>query len=396
MRDVSRGGLILEALDVAVEPVKLTVAAIGLLGTLVVAAVIFVLSVIVDSMTPDFSPTAFFLRILAVLAFWALSGLIVGALTRMSYADLTGDVSSHWRAAVQYSLRHWAANLFGPLFLAIGVAIVVGIEAIVFGFARIPFLGELIFAVLFLPVSLLNILLFVLLIFGSILLYPAIAVDGYGLASAPPKVVSLVRHHLGSVVATMLLAAGVAFLATVLVVAVATGALLLTAAISTLGMGPDKTGEILGPTFQAIAQGPQGLFLSFVAAVGVEASTPTVVVARIVVSLAILMLFAAVYALPATFMLATACSLYLSHEPRLVAADGVAASSAAGSRQEPAASIARPATQASGQPQPATPSPAAPQGAGPSRGEPPPVSKPAEPARPEAAPPGEWIAPSSS
>lgn len=389
MRDVSRGGLILEALDVAVEPVKLIMAAIGLLVTVVVAVAIFVLGIIVDSMTPDFSPTAFFLRVLAVLVFWALSGLIVGAVTRMSYAELTSDVSASWRAALRYSVEHWAANLFGPFVLAIGVAIIVGVEAIVFGFARIPFLGELIFAVLFLPIALLNILLFVLLIFGSILLYPAVAVDGYGLATAPPKVISLVRHHLGSVVATMLVAAGVAFLATVLVVAVVTGAILLTAGISTVGMGPDKTAEILGPTFQSISQGPQGLVLSFVAAVGVEASTPTVIVARLVVSLAILMLFAAVYALPATFMLATACTLYLSHEaPSAPREDHARAQTAVAPQAAPRVPDLRPPSVADGQSPPERRG-----GADPPVGDPEPAASPAEPAGSGPAPPSDWIAP---
>ncbi len=314
MQNTGRGGILLQSMDVALEPTKLLLSAAGLIVTLVVSVAIVIVSNIVDASTPDFSPTAWLLRFVALVVFWLLATLFIGAVTRLSYIDLTEDASHGWRSGLTYARSHWLANFFAPMLLALAVLVIAIIEIIAFGFARIPYLGELIFAIIYLPAVLLNVLVVLIFLFGTILLFPAIAIDGFSAATAPARVIALVRRHLGSIVGTMLIAIFIAIAATLLILAIVTATILFTARVSSFGMGSEKTTEILAPEFSALASGPGGLIGGFFQAFNMESSAPTVLVARLVVSLAVLVLFAAIYAFPLTFLLTAACSVYLSHE----------------------------------------------------------------------------------
>lgn len=316
MRSTARGSMVLDAIDVAMDPVKLLVAALGTLATLIVTFLILTVANIIDSSTPGFSPTAWLLRLIALILFWALAALFIGTVTRMSYADLTAETSPRWGESLHFSRSHWLANALAPVLLLVGVAILAIVEIILFAIARIPLLGDLLFGVLFAPLVLLNVLLGVMVAFGIILLFPAIAVDGFDAATAVPKVISLVRHHPGSIVATMLLSAAIAVAATLLLAITLTGATVLTAQFSIAGSGTSKAGEILTPELGALASGPGGIIGGFFGAFIVHSTTPTVILARLLVSLGMLVLFAAIYAFPATFLLTSACAVYLRHEPR--------------------------------------------------------------------------------
>ncbi len=371
MRAVSRGGMIMEAIDVALEPVKLLIVALGLLVAILVSGAIYVLGQYIDSLTPDFSPTATALKFGAIVLFFFVATLLAGTICRMSYADLSESVESDWRTSLRYARAHWAANFVSPILLAITALLVAVIEVIIFGFGRLPFLGNLIVAIAFLPAVLLNTLIVLLLVFGIVMVFPAVAIDGFGVATAPARVITLIRRHIGSVVGMLLLAVILAVVTTIVILGLVSGVIVVTTQFSLFGAGGNAE-DTLGPEIVSLRGGPSGIIGGFVLAFS-DSPSIQVLVGRLVVSVSMLVLFAAIFAFPVTFLLTTACTLYLALEPR--------SNTSPTTIQEPP--VGTPAGHGGSDSTPAKPTPDTSGSTGDSA---------AEPGPSKTAPPGEWLA----
>ncbi len=295
--------LILKAIDVSLDVRKLGVAVVGLAATLGAAAFLSFLG----SRTGDAGLVLF--TLLAALAMWVGISLVYGAITRLSYLHLTQGNPGSWRDALSYAMGHLASLMFTGLVLALAVLGVFLVEIIVLLLGRIPYLGELIASAAFLPLTILNAFVLLVITVGSWLIYPAIAAEGTGVVGTIQRVVGLVRRSPGQVVMYIAIAIIAVGFASWIIFGLGYGGAALTAVATMIGAG-----SRIGRLFD-IWPGMGGYMMPY----GMgwtpyrAASLPfTMYLAQLVYAIGIAGLVAIVAAFPVVFLMSAATATYLN------------------------------------------------------------------------------------
>lgn len=296
-------GLILKAIDVSLDLRKLGVAVAGLAATLGAAAFLWFLG----SRTGVAGQV--FFALLAAIVLWIGMSLVYGAITRLSYLHLTRGDAGSWRDAFSYALSHLASLMFTGLVLVLAVLGVFLAEVIVLLLGRIPYLGELIASVAFLPLTLINAFALLVITVGSWLLYPIIAAEGTGVAGTIQRVVSLVRRSPGQVVAYIAIAMIAVGFASWIILGLGYGGAAITAMATIMGAG-SRIGRLFGgwPGMGGYMS-PYGMGWTPYRA----ASLPfTIYIAQLIYAVGIAGLVAIVAAFPVVFLMSAATATYLN------------------------------------------------------------------------------------
>ena len=323
---------ILRSIDVALDRRKLGLAFGGVLAFILAGALFGFLGVTVSD---EIVISAIFL-ILGALASWVLYALFSGAIAHMSWQDLTQGVQPTASEALAFGWRHIVSFLFSPLALLVLAVLIVVAEVLLLLLGRIPYLGELLVSLAFLPLVILNILLLIGLAAGMWLIFPVVAARGSGVIETLQRVVAIVRHSPLRLVTYFAMALIVViFTMAVLTFLVFAGYVITTRSMNA-GVGEDTInqiatsnvfgafalpgaaissipemlfGEVLGNLPEPLGSllGSQGLFgfQSF------EEPRFTIDIAGFIMGLSTLALFAGLtYVFPWVFTLSVGCSIY--------------------------------------------------------------------------------------
>ena len=292
--------LLLKAIDVSLDRRKLILAVLGLVAAGVSGGVFFGLATFLDN-----EAAAALMALLGLMAMWIVATLFTGAIARMSYETLAGRPTSNMRAALSYAAGHLKSLLFAPLLLwGVLVAVLIA-EAVILLLGRIPAVGPILAALLFLPLVLINALLLIFLLLGGWLVPAIVAGEGTGPVETLRRLRDLMRRAPGrlvtylAVTALIMMIFGLALFIVMSIAASQTQALTLAVALDI--PVPALSGS-LGP----------GL-LDDLLLFGLGWPRGVLVVAGVVYLLAWLVLMAIMVAVPwFIFPLASACAAHIS------------------------------------------------------------------------------------
>lgn len=307
--------LILKAIDVSLDVQKLGVAAAGLAATLGAAAFLAFLG----SRTGVAGSVLF--GLLAAIALWVGISLVYGTITRLSFLHLTQGDAGSWRDALGYALSHLTGLMFTGLALALVVLGVFLVEVIVLLLGRIPYLGELLASVAFLPLTLLNAFVLLVITVGSWLIYPIIAAEGTGVVATIQRVVNLLRRSPGQVVAYIAIAIIAVGFASWIILGLGYGGAAFTMFATLIGAG-SRIGRAFGAwPGMGFYSPPYGMGWTPYRTVSLPF---TMYLAQLIYAIGIAGLVAIVAAFPVVFLMSAATATYLNvAEPKPpVAAQG--------------------------------------------------------------------------
>lgn len=307
--------LILKAIDVSLDVRKLGVAVAGLAATLGAAAFLWFLG----SRTGDAGLVLF--ALLAAIVLWIGMSLVYGTVTRLSYLHLTRGDPGAWRDALGYALNHLASLMFTGLVLALAVLGMFMVEAILLLFGRIPYLGEIVASAAFLPLTLINAFVLLVMTVGSWLIYPTIAAEGSGVVGTIRRVVDILRQSPGQVVAYIAIAMIAVGFASWIIFGLGYGGAALTAMATMIGAG-SRIGRIFGTW-----PGMGGYMPPYMGWTPYRAvSLPfTMYLAQLIYAISLAGLVAIVAAFPVVFLMSAATATYLNvveSEPPAAAHEG--------------------------------------------------------------------------
>jgi len=186
--------LLLQALDVSLERRKLVLAVLGLAAAGIIGGIFFVSAASVGN-----GSAAMVAALLGIVVIWVISALFTGAISKMSYEDLAGRPPPGMGEALRYAANHLAGLLFAPLLLWIAVLAAIIAEAVILLLGRIPAVGSILSALLFLPLVLINVFLLVFVLLGGWLVPAIIAGEGTGVVETLSRLRTIVRQAPGRI-----------------------------------------------------------------------------------------------------------------------------------------------------------------------------------------------------
>ena len=192
MQYTSGVDLLLSALEISLNRRKLLLAALGLGVSSLVGGLFFMIGSLLG--TGD----VFFLLVGVILS-WMISTLVVGAIAKMSLAELSGNPALGVGEALQYALSHAGGFLLSPilltlLFLGVGIA-----EGLVLLLGRLPTVGPYLNALLFLPLVLVTLGMLVLGFSGGWLIPAIVAGEGTNPIETLQRLRTIVWHAPGRI-----------------------------------------------------------------------------------------------------------------------------------------------------------------------------------------------------
>jgi hypothetical protein len=250
--------------------------------------------------------------LLAAVIWWVGSSLTLGTVARMCVAELSDGRPIPWRSAVGYAARHIDGFLLGPLVFGLLLLLLTVAEILILLIGRIPFLGELLIGVAFLPLLLLNLLGMLTLIFGWFLLFPAVAVEGASAINAGLHVIGLIRRNPLRVVVQLWTTFLMAFVVTLILGGFMVATFAITVTLTSVGLG-DKASQIMAGLL------PFGNVIS--SFLGQGQPPFTIGIAQFLVSISIAAFATGLLAIPAVFVIASCCDVYLAGAERRRAAE---------------------------------------------------------------------------
>ncbi len=306
------GGLdiLFRAVDVSLSKSKLALA----LGGSLTAVLVWLLTAFLASRLLGDSLVfgALFVILGSVLA-WLAFSLTLGALTRMSYTELTGRQPIALREAVRYAGRRWSQFALTPLALLAAVAVAGIAEVAVLLVGRVDYLGELLDSLLFLPAFVLNLFLIAAVAFGSSLVYPIVIDRGRGIAGSLAYLIKLMRAVPGRVVLYLGTASIVTGIATAVLWGLVFAALAFTIQALTAGLGIEKFGALMMSDFSGLMGIIPGLDLPYGFGRLFAGNNPaTYAIAGRLLQLGIVIVLAGTLAYPLVLQTSLACAVYLN------------------------------------------------------------------------------------
>jgi hypothetical protein len=341
--------LVLRAIDLALDRRKVALAFAGIVAIGLVFGLFFLLSTAIGS---EEEVLGIVVLILGLLVVWVMGALFSGAIAWLAWTDLNGQPGLSAGAALGYAGGRLASFLLAPLSLGlIGLAVLL-VETLVLLLGRIPYAGELLAGLLYLPLVVINILVALMIYMGGWLVYPAVIEADRGVVDTVRQVIRTVRSAAGRIVSYFILAILVMVLAIVVLASLAAAGFSVTNAVMTAGVSPEKmlgihSSAITGPLADLLGPIP-GLGSSF----GLRSLPATYRIAGVLMSLGNGILFGGILLVfPWTFMMTVSCAVYYTVRGSAPAAAGQPAPM----RTAPAPAQAMPLP---AWPQPAPPMPA--------------------------------------
>jgi len=297
-----------KALHVSLDRRKVGFATGGLLVTVLVAGPFIY---IVDRAESDFigglSGWA------GSLLSWILLTFIVGTLAKMSYDELSGRPPLGWKTLFDYVRRHLKTLLLSPVALILGISLIQAAQVVLLFPGRIPYLGELWVAVVFLPLLLINLFLVLLTYLGMLLIPPVVAAEGLGVLATLRRVQQLVRRAPGQILVYLSIALIVSLLAALIILPLTYTALTITQTRATVALGEERTAEFQRAVPLVFGSSAVSSFrASPYPSPGSRAIPFTMKLARLILIVTLLSVPAVVFAeLFVVFPTACACAIYL-------------------------------------------------------------------------------------
>jgi hypothetical protein len=301
--------LVLKSIDLSFDWRKLALAILGIIATVLGGG----LFVWIGNQLAGVLGLLF--GLVGLLVAMAINALFMGAITRLSYDDLAGQPTLRGLTAALLDAVPRLPTLFlSPLLLVLGVVAVIIVEAVLLLLGRIPFLGEIIVALVFLPLILINAFLFIVVAASTWLIIPIAVAENAGVMPAIQRAIDLTRRAPGRIVIYLIITTFLAFF-----IVVGVGLLLLLAYSVTLSL------TVTGMSFQRAIQmglsgfmsllGPMGglLFYNYGGFGGFRDIPITMTLANLLITLETFVLwFGVVFALPRVFTLTAAGAVYLN------------------------------------------------------------------------------------
>jgi hypothetical protein len=290
--------LLLKAADISFDRRKVLVAIGGMIAIAIVVALPSMLALRSTSLVVIACVT-----IPALIAGWVILWWAVGTIARLSYEDLVGEPERSLRDALTVAGRRLPSLLLSPLLLVLaGVAVVV-VELIIFAIGRIPYVGELWAACWFLPLIVVNLAVLVIFMLGFWIMPFVIVGEETGVIDTLPRTVKTVLKAPGQIFTYLILTAVVLGLIAGLLSGLISGAIANTSAVAGIGLGAEKTGQLLGGISGLAPQFGYGFY---------EEPAFTMRIAQWILIIAVLIAFAAVSSLFLVLPLSLGCAVYLS------------------------------------------------------------------------------------
>jgi hypothetical protein len=302
--------LLIQAIDISLDTRKLLVT---LGGTALAAVAGFLCFLIASNLgLRNVVISALFALFGAVLV-WVIMSLTFGATTRMSYGELSGSGPISVRDAVSFALRRWAEFLFTPLAVVILTGLVVVAEVVILLIGRVPYIGEVIDSLLFLPALVVNLFLAVLILFGSSLIYSAVVDKGRGVFGTLHYVLVLVRHAPGRIVLYLGASSILTAIAVTILWALVGWGIMITLLALQAGLG-DKSMTMLIPSAGNIlgSSNPLSVLLG-----GAQEVAFTTMLSTRLIQMGLAIAVALTLAFPLVLMLSLACAVYLQVRDRV-------------------------------------------------------------------------------
>ena len=181
---------IMRSIDIALDRRKLGLAFGGALAFIIAGALFAFLGIAVS----DEIAVSVIFFILGAIASWVLYALFSGAITHMSWQDLTQGRRPSASESLAFSWSNILSLLFSPLALVLLGVLFLVVEVLILFLGRIPYLGEILVSLAFLPLVIINMLLIIGVVAGTWLIFPIIAAKGSGVVETLERVISIVRH----------------------------------------------------------------------------------------------------------------------------------------------------------------------------------------------------------
>jgi len=296
--------LILKAIDVSLELKKLIVAVAGLAATLAAVAVLILLGSRIGAVG------GFLFGLIAIAAAWIGLSLVYGMVTRMAYLHLTTGDSGTWQGALEYARGRLASLMFTGLTLALAVLAVFLVEVILMLLGRIPYLGELLASLAFLPLTIINAFVILVVVVGSWLIYPVIAAEGTGVVSTIRRVVEIVRRSPGQVVAYVAIALILVAFASWILFAIGYGGIAMTTGATLAGAG-QRMSALFGGLFSNMMS-PYSMMSPYGYYGSRYSPTFTMTIAQLIYGIGLAGFFALLVSFPTVFMMSAATATYLN------------------------------------------------------------------------------------
>ncbi|TAK33586.1 MAG: hypothetical protein EPO21_12630 [Chloroflexota bacterium] len=299
--------VVFKAIDISLEVNKLLFTSLSLLVSAgIVASCWFAMGLL----WPDRPVYALAIAPLMIVLPWLTLVIFLGALSKISYQCASAGQHMTWREGLAWAIHHLVPLALTPLTLIATGGLVLLAQAAVLLVGRVSFVGELIAGVLFLPFMVINVGLTVAAVFGIWLIFPIIAAEETGVRTTLVRLVRLVRDAPAKVAGYTAIMVSAGLLATLGVLAVILYALSLTTGMSGVGLGAQKSWEILqGVPLVAIF--PQLVPIqSYLAPTAADVSL-SITVARVIYSAESFVLLAGALAFPVTFLFSSSCAVYL-------------------------------------------------------------------------------------
>ncbi|HSJ57864.1 MAG TPA: FHA domain-containing protein [Anaerolineae bacterium] len=298
--------LFFRAFDVALDPHKIGLAFAGLLLSMLVTA--FFLWVMREAAAVS-AALEIGTGLVGAGCVWLLLAFTAGTLSRLALAELGEGRRVAVRAALHYTMQNLLSFLLSPLLLLLGIVLVIVAEGILLLVGRIDTVGEIVVALAFLPLVLLNLGLLIIAMFGTGLTFPIVADRGGSTIDTLRQVLRFVRHVPGRLIAYTLVAALISlflFLAAFYLVFAASSG---TALLAEMGMEPAKFVSV----FIGLSPGDIASGLLF-DNLGLLGHTPpgSYRIAQIIFGLASSVLAMLALTIPQLFYLVSASAVYLN------------------------------------------------------------------------------------
>jgi hypothetical protein len=304
--------LVLKSIDLSFDWRKLALAILGIVAT-VLGGGLFIW--IGNQLARDAGVLALLFNLVGLLVAMAINALFMGAITRLSYDDLTGQSTGRGLTAALLDAVPRLPTLFlSPLLLVLGVVAVIIAEAVLLLLGRIPILGEIIVALVFLPLILINAFLFIVLAASTWLIIPIAVAENAGIVPAIQRAIDLTRRAPGRIVIYLIITTFLAFFIVLGVGLLLSLAYSITLSLTITGMSFERALQMGLSGFMSLL-GPMGGLLrySYGGFGGFRDIPITMTLANFLITLETVVLwFGAVFALPRVFTLTAAGAVYLN------------------------------------------------------------------------------------
>ncbi|MFH0887323.1 MAG: hypothetical protein V1843_04065 [bacterium] len=207
---------IIETFELAFDMKKMVFMLVGL----IIAALGIILNSLVNNVI---------VGLLGAIWHYVFLMLTLGGVCFLIYQDLKGKGKSSIKDAIDFVKNKAVALIFTPLVLLLGIALVVLIEfGVVWVLSLIPMLGEILVALIIIPMLIINVVLAMALFLGNALIPAIIAVDDSGIPATITKIFEVVRGAPILLISYLFIAMIIATFAVVGVVLVYVGGLFIT------------------------------------------------------------------------------------------------------------------------------------------------------------------------